>query len=106
MEVKRVPDAARYLREKMQKVGLFDSERMLCDLYCLLPGQEQRPHQHPECDKVYVVLEGKGLFRIAGEEQELEVHESTIARAGQEHSVRNQTQEKLLLLVFMAPKPF
>ncbi len=36
--------ARRFSPEKMQKVGLFSSEGFFLDLYCLEPGQTQKPH--------------------------------------------------------------
>ena len=105
MEVRRIPDLIRFSDEKMQKLPLFESTRYFCDLYCLKPGQDQRIHSHAESDKIYVVLEGKGLFHIAGEERELGQGETVIAKPGQDHGVRNSTTDNLVLLVFMTPRP-
>ena len=101
MEVKTVADLVRFADEKMQKVPLFDSPKYFCDLYCLKPGQDQRIHSHPDSDKIYFVLQGKGWFHIAGSERELETNQSVIARPGETHGVRNASQEDLVLLVFM-----
>ena len=105
MEVRRIHDLIRFSDEKMQKLSLFESTKYFCDLYCLKPGQDQRVHSHAESDKIYFVLEGKGLFHIAGEERELGQGETVIAKPGQDHGVRNSTAENLVLLVFMTPRP-
>jgi len=105
MEVRRIRDLIRFSDEKMQKLSLFESTKYFCDLYCLKPGQDQRVHSHAESDKIYFVLEGKGLFHIAGEERELGQGETVIAKPGQDHGVRNSTAENLVLLVFMTPRP-
>ncbi len=94
---------ARYASEKMQKVSLFDSERSMTDLYCLRPGQSQRPHVHAGEDKVYVVLEGQGVFQVAGEQAALGPGHAVLARAGVEHGVSNPGPANLRLLVFIAP---
>ena len=60
MDVKRWVDEARFSGEKFQKVNLFDSERMFCDIYCFEPGQEQALHSHADNDKIYHVIEGRG----------------------------------------------
>lgn len=91
--------------EKLKKIPLFDSERMFCDVYCIRPGQEQRIHRHEGSDKVYVVLEGTGRFRIADEERDLGAGQAVFAPAGEEHGVRNSSVANLVLLVVMAPKP-
>lgn len=89
----------------MQKVALFGSDHYFCDLYCLRPGQEQRIHRHSESDKIYYVVEGTGLFHIAGEEKSLAAGQIVIARPEEDHGVRNETGENLVLLVFMSPRP-
>ena len=62
MQIKQVWDLTRFRPEKMQKVNLFESPRMFCDIYCLEPGQEQRIHTHRGNDKIYHVLKGRGRF--------------------------------------------
>jgi quercetin dioxygenase-like cupin family protein len=91
--------------EKMQKVNLFESHRMFADLYCLRPGQEQRPHTHAGSDKIYLVLEGRSTFMLGEESRELAPGESCVAPAGEPHGVRNDSGANSVLLVFMAPHP-
>jgi|SRR6476660_7362256 mannose-6-phosphate isomerase-like protein (cupin superfamily) len=105
MEVRRVQDLIRFSVEKMLKAPLFESPKYFCDLYCLKPGQDQRIHSHAESDKIYFVLQGQGMFHIAGEERQLESGEAVVARPGQDHGVRNASGEDLVLLVFMTPRP-
>ena len=95
----------RFSGEKMQKVPLFGSEKYFCDLYCLRPGQEQRIHSHSESDKIYYVIEGLGMLHIAGEERECAAGDAIIARPGEAHGVRNESENNLVLLVFMTPRP-
>ncbi|MBI3812076.1 MAG: cupin domain-containing protein [Nitrospirae bacterium] len=91
--------------DKLKKNNLAETDRFFCDLYCLEPGQEQKPHLHDASDKIYIVLEGRGLFRIGAEERDLGRDQGVLAPAGLEHGVRNISMERLTLLVFMAPKP-
>jgi len=105
MDVRSIENLIRFSDEKMQKLPLFDSPKYFCDLYCLKHGQDQRIHSHPESDKIYLVLRGRGLFHIAGEEMELAEGEIVIARPGQAHGVKNSAAEDLVLLVFMTPRP-
>lgn len=87
----------------MQKVNLFETERMFADVYCLEPGQEQKRHAHAGADKIYFVLEGTAHFHIGGEERDLGANEIVLAPSDAEHGVRNESAERLVLLVFMAP---
>lgn len=105
MVIKTVFDARRFSPEKMQKVNLFASTHLFCDLYCLEPGQGQKPHQHSASDKVYVVLEGHGRFLLGDESEPIKPGEAVMAPAGEAHGVENPTGERLVLLVFMAPPP-
>jgi mannose-6-phosphate isomerase-like protein (cupin superfamily) len=105
MEVKDVKAERRFSGEKMQKVNLFETDRMFADVYCLEPGQEQKVHAHAGADKVYMVLEGIGRFQIGGEERDLGADRIVLAPAGVEHGVRNASSQRVVLLVFMAPNP-
>jgi len=105
MDTRDVGRLIRFSDDKMQKIPLFDSAKYFCDLYCLKPGQDQRIHSHPESDKIYFVLRGKGTFHVAGEEKELGPDEIVVARPGEAHGVRNAASDDLVLLVFMTPRP-
>jgi mannose-6-phosphate isomerase-like protein (cupin superfamily) len=91
--------------EKFQKVNLFESARMFCDIYCFEPGQEQTPHKHQGADKVYYVLEGRGLVQTGAEQRELGPGMAAHAGSGEEHAVKNPGPDRLVMLVFMAPHP-
>ena len=105
MEARNVKSARRFSTEKMQKVNLFDTERMFADVYCLEPGQEQKRHAHSGADKIYFVLEGTGSFHIGDDERQLAPDQIVLAPADVEHGVRNHSDNRLVLLVFMAPNP-
>ena len=105
MEVRSLADSTAFSEEKMKKNAIFDSPHLFYDAYCLLPGQSQKVHAHEGSDKVYYVLRGEGLFDVGGEKQSLSEGHAVIARAGDPHGVRNETQEELVLLVTMAPRP-
>jgi len=102
---KRIADAVQFSADKMKKNGIFETERLFCDLYCFEPGQAQSPHTHEGSDKIYLVVKGRGRFQIGDQEEELGTEEIAIAPAGQRHGVLNPGPERLALLVFMAPKP-
>ena len=103
-EVKRI-DVRRFDPAKMQKLGLFETERFFCDVYCLLPQQAQQPHAHAGADKVYVVLEGTVTATVGDEQVGLSPGDCVLAPAGQAHGVTNTGAVPAALLVFMAPHP-
>jgi quercetin dioxygenase-like cupin family protein len=100
-----VSECKRFSAEKFQKINLFETDRMFCDVYCFEPGQEQTPHKHQGADKIYHVLEGKGLVQVGAERRELLPGMAAHASSGEEHAVVNPGPERLVMLVFMAPHP-
>jgi quercetin dioxygenase-like cupin family protein len=102
---RKISEAIQFSPDKMKKNGLFETELLFCDLYCFEPGQSQAPHTHEGSDKIYFVVKGKGLFQVGGEERELREDEIAIAPSGQRHGVSNPGSDRLVLLVFMAPRP-
>jgi mannose-6-phosphate isomerase-like protein (cupin superfamily) len=105
MRIARVEELRAFRADKMAKVNLFDTPRMFCDIYGLEPGQEQKPHAHEGADKVYFVLEGEATVSVGGEEARLGPGAAVLAPSGEDHGVRNDGPERVVLLVFMAPNP-
>ncbi len=100
-----ISEYKRFSPDKLQKINLFETERMFCDVYCFEPGQEQTPHKHQGADKIYYVLEGKGLVQVGAERRELLPGMAAHATSGEEHAVENPGPDRLVMLVFMAPHP-
>ena len=101
----RIRDHARWDAARLQKVALGATPRVQLDLYCVGAGQSQKPHIHGDQDKIYVVLEGRGRFTVAGEEGSLAAGEAVVAQAGAEHGLVNDGPEGLLVLVIVSPPP-
>jgi mannose-6-phosphate isomerase-like protein (cupin superfamily) len=95
-------EKVRFSSEKLSKVSLFSSERMLFDVYCVGPGQDQKVHAHDDADKVYVTLSGSPTVVVGDEERALGAMEAAWAPAGVRHGVRNDGPEPATLLVFQA----
>ncbi|NOT95005.1 MAG: cupin domain-containing protein [Nitrospira sp.] len=105
MNVVNLSDYQQFSSEKMKKNNMFETPRFFCDIYCFEPGQEQKGHIHGEQDKVYLVLEGQGTFQVGLEKQVLGSGQGTMAPAGEEHGVKNHTNQRLKVLVFVSPNP-
>ena len=91
--------------EKFYKTTLWQGEHVMIGLNCLQPGQTQKIHAHDGADKFYVVLEGSGQFTVGDVERHAETGSIVIAPAGIPHGVTNQGNERLSLLVAIAPPP-
>ena len=105
MNIVNISDYQQFSSEKMKKNNIFQTARFFCDIYCFEPGQEQKGHIHGEQDKIYLVLEGQGTFQVGPEKQVLGPGQGTMAPAGEEHGVKNHTDQRLKVLVFVAPNP-
>ena len=101
----RIKDHAKLLPDKMAKIALATTARAQLDLYCVGPGQDQKPHTHGDQDKFYVVLEGRGRFRLGSAEHVLDAGDALVAPAGIEHGLVNDGATPLLVLVLVTPPP-
>jgi mannose-6-phosphate isomerase-like protein (cupin superfamily) len=105
MKIVQREDFKQFSPDKMKKNNILHTSGFCCDVYGFEPGQAQKGHVHGEQDKVYIVLDGQGTFQVGKEEQVLGAGQGVMAPAGEEHGVRNHTQQRLTVLVFVAPNP-
>jgi mannose-6-phosphate isomerase-like protein (cupin superfamily) len=101
----RPEEFAQYSSEKMGKATLFRSDRIMVGLNAFEPGQEHALHAHGDMDKVYHVLEGSGLFLLEDREVPMEPGIMLIAPEGVAHGIRNDGDERLLVLAILSPAP-
>ncbi|HEX9926846.1 MAG TPA: cupin domain-containing protein [Anaerolineae bacterium] len=91
--------------EKFYKTTLFQGNHLMIGLNCLEPGQAQSIHDHADQDKFYFVVEGNGVFTIGVEETEVGQGHVVWAAAGVPHGVRNEGNQRLTILMGIAPPP-
>ncbi|NJN18212.1 MAG: cupin domain-containing protein [Oscillochloris sp.] len=91
--------------DKFFKSTLFQSDHILLGLNCLEPGQEQHVHTHAGQDKFYFVIEGEGMFSVGVEECAAGAGMVIWAPADVPHGVRNSGEQRLVILVGIAPAP-
>lgn len=98
-------DSVGFNHEKLFKATLAHSERLMMGLNCLEPGQVQKVHDHADQDKFYFVLEGEGFFTVGEEEKTASYGMLVWAPAGVPHGVSNQSTQRLVILMGIAPAP-
>lgn len=91
--------------DKFYKTTLFSGQYLMLGLNCLEPGQVQPVHDHADQDKFYAVMEGEGVFTVGEEEHVAGPGVVVWAPAGVPHGVRNEGQQRLVLLMGIAPPP-
>jgi mannose-6-phosphate isomerase-like protein (cupin superfamily) len=101
----RLDDHVAFRADRMAKIALARTPRAQLDLYCLEPGQEQKPHTHEGQDKIYVVLEGTAHVVVGEDEMTVGKGEAVVAPAGASHGLRNAGGVRLVALVVMSPPP-
>ncbi|MGQ0736315.1 MAG: cupin domain-containing protein [Acidobacteriota bacterium] len=101
----RPSDHAAYSPDKMGKTTIFASQRLLVGLNAFEPGQQHAMHTHAGMDKVYVVVQGQGVFLLEGRELAMQAGDMLVAPEGVPHGVRNTSNGRLLLLAMLAPAP-
>jgi mannose-6-phosphate isomerase-like protein (cupin superfamily) len=102
VDIINLDEKRRWSEEKMQKVGLFATHRGFADVYCFEPGQFQKIHNHQNADKIYIVLEGEGRFVMGDEQQTLKPNQALVVKAPVTHGVFNDTDDRLVVLCFLA----
>lgn len=105
LEAFRPEQFAAYNLQKMGKSTLFESPRILVGLNAFEPGQEHALHAHADMDKLYYVLQGRGLFLLPEGDAPMAAGQMLIAPAGVPHGIRNNSSERLLVLAVLAPGP-
>jgi quercetin dioxygenase-like cupin family protein len=98
-------DEATWRPDKMGKSTLFESPRLLVGLNAFEPGQSHALHAHGGQDKIYVVVEGQGVFLLEDAELPMTAGDLLVAPDGVPHGVRNTSDKRLLLLAVLAPSP-
>lgn len=105
MNMRQLAELTGFSEEKLKKHNVFETERFFLDVYCLRPGQSQKPHAHSGSDKVYVVLEGSCRFTVGAEVSDGGPGTAVLAPAGVDHGVENASTTDARLLVMMTPPP-
>ena len=101
----RPADHAVFSADRMGKATLFASANLLVGINAFEPGQQHALHAHPGQDKVYVVVEGQGLFLLQGAEWPMTAGDLLVAPADVPHGVRNTGTGRLIVVAILAPAP-
>ena len=105
MDIVSIPQSRRFSRDRPSRVSVFDRPRLVCELICLEPGQQESRRRHPASDEMYLVIEGKARLQVGTQTSDLEADEAVLVPPGVEHSVSNPGPGRLVVLAFLAPKP-
>jgi quercetin dioxygenase-like cupin family protein len=101
----RPSEHAAWRADAMGKSTLYESSRLLVGLNALEPGQSHALHAHAGMDKVYLVMEGNGLFLLKDAALPMQAGDLLVAPDGVPHGVENNSKARLLVMALLAPGP-
>lgn len=104
-EIIRPSEQARWRADAMGKSTIFESSRMLVGLNAFEPGQSHALHAHAGMDKMYLVVEGEGLFLLQDSALPMRAGDVLVAPDGVPHGVENNSSARLLVMAVLAPGP-
>ncbi len=105
MFVKRVSSLAHFAPDKMGKSTVVHGDFLFAGLNSFQPGQEHAPHVHDGQDKLYFILEGRGMVHVGEQTEFLSAGDAAFAPSGVVHSIRNPGPERLVVMAVLAPPP-
>jgi mannose-6-phosphate isomerase-like protein (cupin superfamily) len=69
------------------------------------PGSRQEVHAHSDSEQVYVIVRGRGVMTVGGEEEEVSAGTLVLVPPGAGHAILNTGDEPLVFVSATAP-PF
>lgn len=85
--------------------GQFGSRNLTVTWVEGSPGSQQDLHAHADSEQVYVIIRGRGVMVIEGEEQEVTTGTAVFIPKGARHAIRN-ARDELLVYISVTSPPF
>jgi quercetin dioxygenase-like cupin family protein len=86
-------------------VNLFDRPRLVVDLLCLEPEQEEARRGFDRSDSLLMVLEGEARLRAGPQIESLQSMDAVLVPPGQEYLLTNTGAGQMTAVVILTPKP-
>lgn len=101
MELKKVADAQQFNEDRFTKIDLMKTRQSVAFVLNFLPGQDMRPHTHPDRELYLHVLEGNGTLSIDGKEMEVTEGDVIFCEADEEIGFVNTSEKKVSIYATM-----
>ena len=101
MEIKTVVEARQFNEERFTKIDMIKTRRSVAFMLNFLPGQDMRPHTHPDRELYLHVLEGSGMLSIDGKELEVNEGDVIYCEADEKIGFVNTSEDKVSIYVTM-----
>src|SRR5690606_4576866 len=105
VDVVNIYRSRRFLRERPIHVNLFDRPRIVVDLLCLEPEQEESRRGFDRSDSLLVMIEGEARLRAGPQIESLQAMDAALVPPGQEYRLTNTGPGQVTAVVILTPKP-
>ena len=105
MDVVNISRSRRFLRERPMHVNLFDRPRLVVDLLCLEPEQEESRRAFDRSDTLLLITEGEARMRVGHQVEALQPMDAVLVAPGLEYVITNTGASQLTAVVILTPKP-
>ncbi len=86
-------------------VNLFDRPRLVVDLLCLEPEQEESRRGFDRSDSLLMLIEGEARLRAGPQIESLQEMDAVLVPPGQEYVLANTGAGQMVAVVILTPKP-
>lgn len=101
MEIKKIAENKQFNEERFTKIDMIKTRRSVAFVLNFLPGQEMRPHTHPDRELYLHVIEGEGTLSIDGREIEVNEGDVIYCEADEEIGFVNTSEGKVSIYATM-----
>jgi mannose-6-phosphate isomerase-like protein (cupin superfamily) len=105
VETRNLKRFVHFSADHVNREGVFETERVWCEVLCLDRNQSVGPVTDADSDAVFTILAGEAVFQVDGKRKRLEQYGAVLVPAGAEVTVTNASVDPLVLWLVAAPPP-
>lgn len=87
-----------FKRKQLIKPGDLKSKIQTVNYAWIEVGESFEPHKHDDCEEIFFIIEGGGVFKINDNEFIVGPNDCIIVEKGENHSLENLFKLKLIFL--------
>lgn len=85
MEIQTIVTSQQFNEDRFTKIDIIKTKRSVAFMLNFLPGQEMKPHNHPNRELYLQVIKGSGTFSIDG--KKVEVNHGDVVYCDEEEKI-------------------
>ena len=101
MEKGSIQEAIKFDESRFTKINIIKTKRSVAFMLNFLPGQDMKPHNHPERELYLHVVEGRGIISIDGEDSEVKVGDIILCGAEEQIGFKNNSDNNVSIYATM-----